>query len=181
MKNRFTFTKLTKHLLRSQRGAREKKLVHPRREWSIGVLIALLIMAASASWSALTYVQYQEVELNQSSASESEVVVYRESLVEAALAIYDERETRLEQLLSGVRSEPVVDEVTETATTTSSVPVLDTDDSDFSTTTEPQVSDDSDETVQTATPDESAATSTPQPIPEPSAVPTGDPSPALEL
>lgn len=169
--------------MRSQRGAREKKLVHPRREWSIGVLIALLIIAGSATWSALTYVQYQEVELNQSSASESEVVVYRESLVEAALAVYDEREAKLEQLLSGVRSEPVVDEVPETATTsaTTSVPVPETDDEDLSTTTEPQVSEDSDETVQTTTPDESAATSTPQPAPAPSAVPTGDPSPALEL
>lgn len=102
MMNRKTFSKITKRIMRSQKGIRDPKLVHPRREWVIGILAASFVLIGAAAWSATTYLNYQDIELTMGQGTEAEVVVYRESLVNASLEVFTERQRELDRLMNGL-------------------------------------------------------------------------------
>lgn len=183
MINKSAFTKITKKVMRSQKGMRDPKLVHPQREWTTGVFIALVVLIGAAAWSGTTYVKYQNIELSMGQGSESEVVVYRESLVNASLAVFAERQQRLDQLMGNLGSIPAEEVVVETPVSTSTdestLPSLDT----ASSTTEEVESEEVPENV--TTPVESdVSSSSPETEPAAGQPPTDtpiNPSPTFEL
>lgn len=84
MMNKTEFTKIAKNILNSQKQLKNPQIVHPSREWLIGIFVALVIFGASAAWSLQTYKKYQNTSVNINQQNEVDVV-YRESLVNAAL------------------------------------------------------------------------------------------------
>lgn len=115
------FKKMAKKILKSDRGVQNPKLMHPAREWGIGVILGFLILAASAAWSASTYISYRSSSNISSSDVDSEVVVYRALQVETALKTFAERSVRYEELVGGTSEVnpsqeevefPLVDEIT---------------------------------------------------------------------
>jgi hypothetical protein len=88
--------------------------MHPERDWSIGVFLALLIFIASATWSLTVYLVNRNISPDTGTGQQDESVVYRESMVEEALTRLEERATTLASLLPRtVQSEPVIEEPVE--------------------------------------------------------------------
>jgi len=113
MIDRKEFKKMAKKILKSDRGVQNPKLMHPAREWAVGILIGLIIIAASGAWSSNTYISYRTNSDINSNTSEKEIVVYRASQVEAALKTYADREAEFESLMNvnnlpttGITTEP---------------------------------------------------------------------------
>jgi len=127
MINKKEILKIAKGILRKQKGIRDHQIIHPAREWWIGVLLSLVVFSGIATWSIATYSEYSNTSVVASTQATETGVVYRESLIEAALEQFSERQDNYEQLLlNRVRNIPVVVEEViefeiESATTTDDV------------------------------------------------------------
>jgi hypothetical protein len=73
------------------------QIMHPVREWLVGLLIGFIVLGFGIFWSLDNYAQYNEVSLNDEIGS-ADVVVYRESIVKAAQADFAERVNEYERL-----------------------------------------------------------------------------------
>jgi hypothetical protein len=92
-------TQFSKRVLRSQKGLRNHQLMHPRREWLTGIVIAVIIFSGSITWSSMKYFEYQNIEEQSDEPLDALVVVYRETLVAEALAAQEVKAQRLNTLL----------------------------------------------------------------------------------
>lgn len=111
MINKNEFTKIANNIIKSHKKIKSPELVHPKREWAIGLLVSVLIFAGTAWWSIQTYRSYQNTAVNFN-VQEEEVVVYRKSLVESALEVFSTRAEEYGNLTSSPKTEPVfVEEV----------------------------------------------------------------------
>jgi hypothetical protein len=101
MMNKKEIKRFAKNIIRSQKGVQNRQLMHPRREWMIGIFIAVCIFAASITWSSIQYFEYQNSEQQTVVESNAPVAVYRETLVQEALAAFEQKSIRLNILLGG--------------------------------------------------------------------------------
>lgn len=119
-------------ILHRQAGLRDYQIMHPTRDWHIGLAVAVSIFLVGAATSAQLYFSNINTSL-EAQVTPEEVIVYRETVVEAALERLVEREETFRQLQgSAVRgapapidttvatSTPFVDEAVSTGTATSS-------------------------------------------------------------
>jgi hypothetical protein len=77
---------------------RSLQIMHPNREWGIGLLLAVLIFAGSGIWSAKTYLSYRNFSVDEDVEIETSTVVYRETLVENALKIFASKKLNFDEL-----------------------------------------------------------------------------------
>lgn len=99
MKIKPDFSKLAKHLSRSSHRVRSPQLLHPTREWFIGLAVAAVIFTGSAFWSAQMYLVHRDESVVAEPLKEVEVVVYREAVVAEALARFAAKEARYAELV----------------------------------------------------------------------------------
>ncbi len=102
------FSKITGKILRRQAGLHDYQIMHPTRDWLIGLCFAVTVFLVGAALSAQLYFSNINTTLVMDDSAE-EVVVYRESIVEAALKELEERDAVYQQLQvsSGRVSVPV--------------------------------------------------------------------------
>lgn len=105
MKNKNQFTQMAKRILHSSDNMRSPQLMHPKREWFIGLCVAVVFLGAAISWSVVTYLEYQDIAINSENTEEVDVVAYRESLVEASLEEFEERSSTYNELLTEAKSQ----------------------------------------------------------------------------
>ncbi len=140
MINKNLFTQMARKVFRHERGLRDPHIMHPEREWLIGLSVMVLIFTASAGWSAQVYLKNKNVSADQTTTSEGEAV-YREPQVKEALRIASEREDELRELLGVAPTAPSSEEdlaATTTATTTEEVAETDTEEAEAISTDESQ-------------------------------------------
>lgn len=87
MMNKFDFKTLVKRMLRFNHGIQNHRMMHPTREWFLGLLIGLVIFGVSVTWSAYTYIEYKNT-LVEESVEEFNDLLYRDSQVESALEYF---------------------------------------------------------------------------------------------
>ncbi len=75
----------------------KQRMINPKREWAIGLSAGIILVALGGWWNVYTYERFSGTVAYDSEISEN-VVVYRESVVEAALSDFDERALRYENL-----------------------------------------------------------------------------------
>lgn len=155
MMNKPEFTKIAKNIINSQKQLKNPQIVHPSREWLIGIFVALVIFGASAAWSLQTYKQYQNTSVDENKQSEVDVV-YRESLVEAALEKFLTRSQKHAIYIEGSLPEAIVPNL-EGEEATTSTEMIDEDSSEATASSATEVIE---ETVPDEAPIESAGTTT---------------------
>lgn len=115
----------------------DHNLMHPEREWFIGLGVALIVLGAGAFWCVQIYFAHSNSTKIISAGSPVEQTVYREKEVDQALSEFAERKKKHESLRrdlqsTGANNQPILDgiifpeslEATSTATTTKTEEVL---------------------------------------------------------
>lgn len=102
-------TKLVKKILRHRRGIQENQIIHPTREWFIGLLMAVFLFAGFGYWNITSYIKYSNTSITGAVTLDNEVIVYRESLVQEALRRFSERQTQFDTLVEIGRENPLTD------------------------------------------------------------------------
>lgn len=124
MINRNEFTKIAKKILGSNKQLRTPEIMHPNREWSLGLFVAIMIFCGTAFWSAQTYKAYQNTSVDLSDKNE-ESAVYRELLVKAALEKFNLRKQEHDLLMGApsveVEAEPAINTENAASSTESEV------------------------------------------------------------
>lgn len=113
---------IIKSINRHKKGLRDPQIMHPEREWLIGIFLALLIFVSATAWSLAVYLTNRNAAAVMPTEEQSESVVYRESMVEEALLRLEKRGTMLASLLPRTtESESVETPLEETASTTEEI------------------------------------------------------------
>ncbi len=103
-------SKMVKHIMRRNRGVVDPQIMHPMREWVIGIVITLIGMLGGSILAASLY-QYYDAKMDTEVAVAATVVPYDAAVVEAALSQYRIKQAQYEAVVGMGTAE--------TATTTS--------------------------------------------------------------
>ena len=108
MINKKHIADMARHITRHAKGLKDPRIMHPEREWVLGLAVALGIFTVTAAGSAFSYMKNKHP-VAESTEGASEVPVYRESIVKDALKQLETRDREREALLSGMSlPEPVL-------------------------------------------------------------------------
>ena len=103
--------KISKKILRHQQGLRDIEVMHPVREWYVGLAVAFILMIVSTLWSAITYLDNRNVEVTEVDESSIKTVTYREEAVANALQLFETKAAVRDSILG---SDIFIPPVTET-------------------------------------------------------------------
>jgi len=125
MMNKKELTAFAKNILHSHKQLRSPQIMHPAREWFIGLLVAAGIFGVCAFVSVQAYLEHRHIDLTVYVDETSTATVYRESLVEAALDLFSSRSQRYDELQLGAtplraEEEPEVETSVATSSTVAS-------------------------------------------------------------
>jgi hypothetical protein len=113
MINKQEFKKMAKDIFKVSKGIQNPQLVHPRREWFIGLFIGLIILGSTIVWSGNRYLFYRNLAVSENVSGKQDIPVYRETLVKEALNSYSERNNEYERLTKRSPVESVKEVVVE--------------------------------------------------------------------
>lgn len=105
--------------LNKKPAVRNPQLMHPDRDWAIGLFIAALIFLICGFWSIHVYFKNRAAAIPQIE-DPAGVTVYRDSVVKEALKVIESRKKNFERLHSGLvpPTAAIEESATTTATTT---------------------------------------------------------------
>jgi len=130
---------MARHVWSGHRLVHDHELVHPGRDWLLGIGSGVVISSIIIGWSAQLYFTYRDNPQDNSDQAQTDMVIYRAPLVESARIILLER---------GLAAAALKTQASDTVTPVA-VPV------EVATSTVPEVSE---EAVPTATTTESSET-----------------------
>ena len=109
--------KFVRHVHRRGRGIPDRRSMHPRREWLIGLFIFLLVTGVGAVISMVTFENYKNID-KRSYTADLATPVYNEARAKTVLNDFSLRKQNYTALINGIEvAEP---EVIPVATTTMS-------------------------------------------------------------
>lgn len=100
MINKQEIKNIAKRILKFRRGVRDHQIIHPSRDWFIGLAFAVLLFGISAAWSAQVYISHKNTSVSEVTGEIEEVVVYREAMVAAALQYFGDKQEFYTNLLN---------------------------------------------------------------------------------
>lgn len=119
----------------------EKRMIHPVRDWFIGLTVAIACIFAAAGHSAYTFLIFEDISISTYTGAGDETVAYKKTLIDTVLGRYAERANTFSVLMEqapgiapmpeaevempqATTSEEVLIEETETDTATTSQEVI---------------------------------------------------------
>lgn len=100
MQNKDIFKSLLKKLERQKKGLSDPRIMHPEREWAIGIVAMILVFLGSAYWSSQVYLKNRNV--TSAEVPTDEVVVYKEGIVTDVLKRFEKNDETYRQLTQGI-------------------------------------------------------------------------------
>ena len=114
MINRKEITNVAKRMLRQHRGLEDPQIIHPQREWLIGVGFSVLVFTLIVWWSVSSYIEHAHTDTDISAEVGSTDAVYREVQVNAALELFAEKSEKFNKLVGDIPAQPeIVESVVE--------------------------------------------------------------------
>lgn len=68
----------------------DRDIMHPEREWFLGVFVGLIILTLAIFWSVKTYIQFDKITVSDLEEKDKKSV-YKDLLVESALVDFADR------------------------------------------------------------------------------------------
>lgn len=105
--------KMAKHVFKRSHGANDHNIMHPYRDWAVGLVVAATIFVLGAIYAFNVYISFDNFDIVTSDPA-ADTVSYKEAQVSAAIELYEERAIKFAALVESMPTESEVD----TATTT---------------------------------------------------------------
>lgn len=110
---------MAQHVFKKGQGYPDRRLMHPRREWSIGLLMFTVVVIGGAFASSQVYVKYSDVDALIVEA-DTKIVSYDKQKVDEALELFRKRALLYETLSAKtvtIQTVPTVSTTTDTEIT----------------------------------------------------------------
>ena len=114
--------KIAKDAFRHDQGYPERRLIHPHREWLLGMCMFTVMLLGGSVAAGVLFLHYQNIELDIT-ASEQRIPTYQAAAVTDVLEIYGTREHDFQIMRDDVRVSPTATTSDATATTTEAVDI----------------------------------------------------------
>lgn len=108
MKTKTNIAVVARKLFHHKNGVRGIKLMHPNRDWMIGIVGAITIIVGMVAWSVFTYYEQREKIANTTDVTIATVPSYNAELVAQALDIAQARTDLFDSINAGIISSPPV-------------------------------------------------------------------------
>jgi len=92
--------KMTAHIIRRDKGAKDVQIMHPNREWFTGLAIATLIVALGTWFSFYLYWSYTD-EMSKEVVVTESILPYNAAAVKSALEIFAQKQKKFNEILVG--------------------------------------------------------------------------------
>ena len=115
--------KMAEHVFRRSSGIPDKKLMHPKREWAIGMVLFAVILVGGSILSSWSFAQYRNIDTQTGEAS-IQIPKYNETLIKNVLEEYKQREVIFNTYVTDTSLVPVI-EVVATSSTNAESPTDD--------------------------------------------------------
>jgi hypothetical protein len=99
---------IVRDILKRKQGISNHQIMHPEREWFLGLTAALIFLCLSTVWSVSLYRQYSSMNQNSSSSDTATDVVYRANAVDDALAEFAKRKQAYSDLKNKLLNQKIV-------------------------------------------------------------------------
>lgn len=97
--------KMVNSILRNQQNTfSDRDIMHPEREWFLGISAGVIVLVLAIFWSVNTYLQFNNISVINSGEQEKSAV-YKALLVETALTDFADRKKMYEDLKGELISE----------------------------------------------------------------------------
>ena len=97
--------KMVRHVRRKSQGVPDRRLIHPRREWIVGLALFVVVALAGVAYNMYTYATISNLE-NELAVEDSGVVRYQANTVDQALTIFRAKQAEFERLRTVVPPPP---------------------------------------------------------------------------
>ena len=119
-------TNMVAHIVRRDKGIPDTNIMHPMREWVVGLAVVFLLVAGGVVFNIIMYQSYSEALSAPVTVTET-VVPYKAAVVAQAITHYQTERTRYKSLLGTVSTLPQsVVTPTEVREIPSDIPVMST-------------------------------------------------------
>lgn len=98
-------TKMVAHIVRRDKGIPDTNIMHPMREWVVGLAVVFLLVAGGVVFNIIMYQSYSEALSAPVTVTET-VVPYKAAVVAQAITHYQTERTRYKSLLGTVSALP---------------------------------------------------------------------------
>lgn len=92
---------MSEHVFRKSQGYPDRRLMHPQREWGIGLLFFGFLVILGSILAGNIFVMYRDVGTTEGNAGES-VPQYRTTIVQDALELYRTRNEKYKRMRENV-------------------------------------------------------------------------------
>ena len=103
MINKKEILKLVKKITERERGLPDRRLMHPRREWALGVLVLFALSCGGGVYAFLTFMEYSDISV-ESEAVEVDQLRYYRADAQAAIDTYEAASIRYRERVLEIRS-----------------------------------------------------------------------------
>jgi len=100
------------HVFKKSRGYPDRRLMHPQREWFIGIVLFMIVVALGSLFAGDVFVKYRNISVEDGDSGES-IPRYRDAIIQNALESYQARTETYDTLRNAVVAQPVVSTSTE--------------------------------------------------------------------
>lgn len=123
--NKTDILKFVRHVYKRGQGIPDRRLIHSRREWLIGVAVFMVITSIGAVWSVHTFQRFSTLDQKTYQVPQT-VPDYNAKVVSSVLEQLSEREQAYNRMISGLPDEtlPIKDVATSSPETATSSPLL---------------------------------------------------------
>lgn len=119
MIDKHTILKFVKHVHRRGQGVADRRLLHPQRDWVIGLGVFVLSFAVAAVFSVYLFSTYKNID-QLTYEVDKELPTYQASAVGNVLETFSRREIYFDAIVDGIQPRVIVQEEVATTTATSS-------------------------------------------------------------
>ena len=91
-------TKVVKNVVRRDRGVPDRRLMHPRREWSVGLLLWITVVLAGGFYAAVTFNTYTGINVDDEVVEVNQLRYKRAEALDA-IEIYEKKKASHDLLL----------------------------------------------------------------------------------
>ena len=93
--------KMVKHIKRRSRHVPDRRIIHPQREWAIGLLLFFVILGVGSVFSASRFWYFSTID-QALEDNDIQVVEYKVGGMQEALRFFDEQTLRFQQIRNGI-------------------------------------------------------------------------------
>ncbi len=83
--------KMAKQVFRKTQGYPDRRIMHPYREWGIGILVFALLVVAGGVVAGKVFVSYLDIDATDVQDAGTGIPRYREALVQDAIEMYQQK------------------------------------------------------------------------------------------